>query len=47
MNNELGRTNTRKNSTFEIEEIKTARSLKHNKCFESDPKSRNLLRHMY
>lgn len=45
LNNELGRTNTQKNSTFEIEELKTARRLKYNKCFESDPKSRNLLRH--
>lgn len=44
LNNEFGRTNTRKNSTFEIEELKTARSLKYNKCFESDPKSRNFVR---
>lgn len=43
LNNELGRTNTRKNSTFETEELKTARSLKYNKCFESDPKSQNFV----
>lgn len=45
LNNELGRTNTQKNSTFQIEELKTARNLQYKKCFESDPKSRNLLRH--
>ena len=45
LNNELGRNNAQKKSTFQIEELKSARSLKYKKCFESDPKSRNLLRH--